>query len=65
MWVTPKEKLVAGGIAWSTQRANPHFVLQKRKGRSGTGNNVSGLLVGTWDTVFDRRPPQYRYVNNE
>ena len=36
-----------------TDRANPYFVLQRRKGYGGGG--LTGLLVGTLDTVLDNR----------
>lgn len=36
-----------------TERANPYFVLQRRKGYGGGG--LTGLLIGTWDTVLDNK----------
>lgn len=36
-----------------TERANPYFVLQRRKGYGGGG--LTGLLVGTLDTVMDSK----------
>ena len=36
-----------------TERANPFFVLQRRKGYGGGG--LTGLLVGTLDTVLDNK----------
>ena len=36
-----------------TDRANPYFVLQRRKGYGGGG--LTGLLVGTLDTVLDNK----------
>ena len=44
-----------------TERANPYFVLQRRKGRGGGG--IAGLLVGTLDTVLDSRTPPYRILH--
>ena len=37
----------------ATDRANPFFVLQRRKGYGGGG--LTGLLVGTLDTVLDNK----------
>jgi len=36
-----------------TERANPYFILQRRKGYGGGG--LTGLLVGTLDTVLDNK----------
>ena len=36
-----------------TEQANLYFVLQKRKSHKGRG--LTGLLVGTLDTVLDSR----------
>ena len=36
-----------------TERANSFFVLQRRKGYGGGG--LTGLLVGTLDTVLDNK----------
>jgi thiamine transporter ThiT len=36
-----------------TERANPFFILQRRKGYGGGG--LTGLLVGTIDTVLDNK----------
>lgn len=44
-----------------TERANPYFVLQQRKGR-GTKGLVS-KLVGTLDNVLDTKPPTYRILH--
>ncbi len=62
MWVSPREVLVSGPM-WVVERANPHFVLQCRKGRGVAGRKgvgLSALLVGTWDAVMDTKPPTYR-----
>ncbi len=66
MWVTPSEVLISGPLFWSVERANPHFLLQVRKGRaSGTnsGSGLTGLLVGTLDAVMDTKPPTYRILH--
>uniref|UniRef100_A0A8C1IQI9 TBC1 domain family member 9 n=1 Tax=Cyprinus carpio TaxID=7962 RepID=A0A8C1IQI9_CYPCA len=36
-----------------TERANPYFILQKRKGHGDGGGGLAGLLVGTLDVVLD------------
>ncbi|KAM9741514.1 LOW QUALITY PROTEIN: TBC1 domain family member 9B [Menidia menidia] len=51
MWIHPEEVLLAGAL-WVSERANPFFVLQRRKGH-GRGGGLSGLLVGTMDVVLD------------
>uniref|UniRef100_W5MRU7 TBC1 domain family member 9 n=1 Tax=Lepisosteus oculatus TaxID=7918 RepID=W5MRU7_LEPOC len=55
MWVNPEEVLLASAL-WITERANPYFILQKRKGHGGGGGGgggLAGLLVGTLDVVLD------------
>ncbi|CAB1327282.1 unnamed protein product [Coregonus sp. 'balchen'] len=52
MWVHPEEVLQAGAL-WITERANPYFILQKRKGHGDSGGGLAGLLVGTLDVVLD------------
>ncbi|XP_061535289.1 TBC1 domain family member 9 [Phycodurus eques] len=52
MWVSPEEVLLAGAL-WITERANPYFILQKRKGHGGGGGGLADLLVGTLDVVLD------------
>uniref|UniRef100_A0A3P9A4F2 TBC1 domain family member 9 n=1 Tax=Esox lucius TaxID=8010 RepID=A0A3P9A4F2_ESOLU len=52
MWVNPEEVLQAGAL-WITERANPYFILQKRKGHGDGGGGLAGLLVGTLDVVLD------------
>ena len=37
----------------ATERANPYFVLQRRKGHGTKG--LSALFVGTLDSVFDTK----------
>ncbi|XP_076450712.1 TBC1 domain family member 9-like isoform X2 [Babylonia areolata] len=59
MWVKPEEVLLANAL-WVTDRANPFFVLQRRKGYGGGG--LTGLLVGTLDTVLDNRTLPYRIL---
>ncbi|CAG2220459.1 TBC1D8_9 [Mytilus edulis] len=44
-----------------TERANPFFILQRRKGYGGGG--LTGLLVGTIDTVLDNKTPPYRILH--
>ncbi|XP_067899506.1 TBC1 domain family member 9 isoform X1 [Heterodontus francisci] len=52
MWVNPEEVLLANAL-WVTERANPYFVLQRRKGHGEGGGGLAGLLVGTLDVVLD------------
>ncbi|XP_033016713.1 TBC1 domain family member 9 [Lacerta agilis] len=54
MWVNPEEVLLANAL-WITERANPYFILQRRKGHGGDGGSggLAGLLVGTLDVVLD------------
>ncbi|XP_030047561.1 TBC1 domain family member 9 isoform X1 [Microcaecilia unicolor] len=53
MWVSPEEVLLANAL-WITERANPYFILQRRKGHGdGGGGGLAGLLVGTLDVVLD------------
>ncbi|KAK2144685.1 hypothetical protein LSH36_737g04030 [Paralvinella palmiformis] len=59
MWVKPEEVLLANAF-WVTERANPYFTLQRRKGRGG---GLTGLLVGTLDTVLDSRVLPYRILH--
>lgn len=47
----PEEVLLAAAL-WVSERANPFFILQRRKGH-GRGGGLSGLLVGTLDVVLD------------
>ena len=61
MWVHPIEILVSGPF-WVTERANMHFVLQRRKGRSGRGG-FSAIIVGTLDSVRETKPPPYRILH--
>jgi len=63
MWINPKEILVSGPGFWQTERANRNFILQRRKGRGTRG--LSSLLVGTWDSVLDTKPPPYRLLYQE
>lgn len=60
MWVKFEEVLLANAL-WVTERANPFFVLQRRKGYGGGG--LTGLLVGTLDTVLDNKTPPYRILH--
>ncbi|XP_056138734.1 TBC1 domain family member 9B [Lampris incognitus] len=51
MWISPEEVLLANAL-WVSERANPFFILQRRKGH-GKGGGITGLLVGTLDVVLD------------
>nr|XP_019572502.1 PREDICTED: TBC1 domain family member 9B isoform X2 [Rhinolophus sinicus] len=63
MWLAPEEVLVANAL-WVTERANPFFVLQRRRGH-GQGGGLTGLLVGTLDVVLDSsaRVAPYRILH--
>ncbi|XP_078087923.1 TBC1 domain family member 9B isoform X2 [Mustelus asterias] len=63
MWLSPEEVLLANAL-WVTERANPFFVLQRRKGH-GRGGGLTGLLVGTLDVVLDSsaRVAPYRILH--
>lgn len=52
MWVKPVEVLIANAL-WTTERANPYFVLQRRKGHGTKG--FSSILVYTFDSVLDTK----------
>lgn len=41
MWVIPEDVLLAGAL-WITERANPYFVLQRRKGHGDGGGGLAG-----------------------
>lgn len=41
MWVSPEDVLLAGAL-WITERANPYFILQKRKGHGDGGGGLAG-----------------------
>ena len=58
--LNPREILVSGPGFWQTERVNRNFILQKRKGHGTRG--LSSLLVQTWDSVLDTKPPPYRSV---
>lgn len=44
MWVSPEDVLLAGAL-WITERANPYFILQKRKGHGDGGGGLAGECV--------------------
>nr|XP_056721310.1 TBC1 domain family member 9B isoform X1 [Euleptes europaea] len=63
MWLAPEEVLLANAL-WVTERANPFFLLQRRRGH-GKGGGLTGLLVGTLDVVLDSsaRVAPYRILH--
>ncbi|XP_068134501.1 TBC1 domain family member 9B isoform X2 [Hyperolius riggenbachi] len=63
MWLNPEEVLLANAL-WLTERANPFFILQRRRGH-GKGGGLTGLLVGTLDVVLDSsaRVAPYRILH--
>ncbi|XP_038052661.1 TBC1 domain family member 9-like isoform X2 [Patiria miniata] len=60
MWVRPEEVLLANAL-WITERANPYFVLQRRKGHGGGG--LASLFIGTLDSVLDSKALPYRILH--
>ncbi|MGH0150148.1 UNVERIFIED_CONTAM: hypothetical protein FKN15_076885 [Acipenser sinensis] len=50
MWVNPDEVLLANAL-WITERANPYFILQRRKGRGEGGGG--GLAGGSWKEIIE------------
>lgn len=44
MWLHPEEVLLAGAL-WVTERANPYFILQKRKGHGEGGGGLAGEIL--------------------
>ncbi|XP_026276184.1 TBC1 domain family member 9 [Frankliniella occidentalis] len=61
MWVKPEEVLLATTL-WVTENANKYFLKQRRMGY-GPSTGLSSVLVGTWDSMFDSRPPPYRILH--
>lgn len=59
MWIKPEEVLLANAL-WVIERANPYFVLQRRKGHGGGG--LTSLLIGTLDNVLDTKPAPFRIL---
>ncbi|PFX30248.1 TBC1 domain family member 9 [Stylophora pistillata] len=59
MWIKPEEVLLANAL-WVTERDNPYFVLQRRKGHGGGG--LTSLLIGTLDNVLDTKPAPFRIL---
>uniref|UniRef100_A0A8D0DBM1 TBC1 domain family member 8B n=1 Tax=Sander lucioperca TaxID=283035 RepID=A0A8D0DBM1_SANLU len=54
MWLQPDEILLKNAFKlWVTEEDNEYFVLQRRRGYGEGGGGLTGLLVGTLDTVLD------------
>uniref|UniRef100_UPI00398EE0D8 TBC1 domain family member 8B n=1 Tax=Pristiophorus japonicus TaxID=55135 RepID=UPI00398EE0D8 len=54
MWLKPEEVLLKNALKlWLTEKSHKYFVLQRRRGYGEGGGGLTGLLVGTLDTVFD------------
>jgi len=62
MWITPKEVVVSSQF-WRTEKANKNFIYQSRKGRGRAG--LYGVLVDTFDSVQNQKPPPYRLLYKE
>ncbi|CAF1392144.1 unnamed protein product [Adineta ricciae] len=61
MWVKPSEVLVTG--FWSTDRANPYFALQRRRGHDEEHVGFTSMFVATLDSVFDSKTNRYRILH--
>ncbi|CAF1052748.1 unnamed protein product [Adineta steineri] len=61
MWVKPSEILVTG--FWSTDRANPYFALQRRRGHDEEHGGFTSLFVATIDSVLDSKTNRYRILH--
>uniref|UniRef100_A0A3Q3WTE4 TBC1 domain family member 8B n=1 Tax=Mola mola TaxID=94237 RepID=A0A3Q3WTE4_MOLML len=54
MWLKPEEILLKNALKlWVTEKDNEYFVLQRRRGYGEGGGGLTGLLVGTLDTMLD------------
>uniref|UniRef100_A0A671KKL9 TBC1 domain family member 8B n=1 Tax=Sinocyclocheilus anshuiensis TaxID=1608454 RepID=A0A671KKL9_9TELE len=54
MWLKPEEVLLKNALKlWVTEKSNEYFVLQRRRGYGEDSGGLTGLLVGTLDTVLD------------
>uniref|UniRef100_A0A8C8FDX9 TBC1 domain family member 8B n=1 Tax=Oncorhynchus tshawytscha TaxID=74940 RepID=A0A8C8FDX9_ONCTS len=54
MWLKPEEILLKNAFKlWVTEKGNDYFVLQRRRGYGEGGGGLTGLLVGTLDTMLD------------
>ncbi|XP_030637780.1 TBC1 domain family member 8B [Chanos chanos] len=54
MWLKPEEVLLKNALKlWVTEKSNDYFILQRRRGYGEGSGGLTGLLVGTLDTVFD------------
>ena len=49
------------GPLWVTERANLHFIMQRRKGSKGKG--FTSIFVGTIDSVRESKPTPYRILH--
>ncbi|CAF1369075.1 unnamed protein product [Adineta steineri] len=61
MWVKPSEVLATG--LWSTDRANPYFVLQRRRGHDERRSGLMSFFVSTMDSVLDNKTNHYRILH--
>uniref|UniRef100_A0AAY4B1P1 TBC1 domain family member 8B n=1 Tax=Denticeps clupeoides TaxID=299321 RepID=A0AAY4B1P1_9TELE len=54
MWLKPEEVLLKNALKlWVTEKCNDYFILQRRRGYGEGSGGLTGLLVGTLDTVLD------------
>lgn len=61
MWVKPEEVFLTNAL-WETEQTSLYFIRQRRKGH-GKSKGLSSILVGTWDTVLDKKPAPYRILH--
>lgn len=59
MWITPEEVLLANAL-WVSERANPFFILQRRKGH-GKGGGITGMMFICGYLVHDTNNGIQRY----
>lgn len=65
MWLQPEEVLLAGAL-WLSERANPFFILQRRRGH-GRGGGLSGQSGSTFflvDVQTARAQNAQSFTNN-
>ncbi|CAD7082621.1 unnamed protein product [Hermetia illucens] len=61
MWIQPKELLLPMAF-WVNEITSKYFVLQRRLGHDQS-RGFSSLLVGTIDSVANRKPPPFRILH--
>uniref|UniRef100_A0A672NUZ3 TBC1 domain family member 9 n=1 Tax=Sinocyclocheilus grahami TaxID=75366 RepID=A0A672NUZ3_SINGR len=64
MWVNPEEVLLASAL-WMTERANPYFILQKRKGHGDGGGGLAGKAIKTSNEMHDPKRLDSYYLTTQ